>query len=62
MRRFPDEVRQDFLQRVESMAVIPYLREGVQRLSAQMQVGNVTVPVIRIGEVRIDTSSQPQGS
>lgn len=50
----PYDVRQDFLERVAFMAVYPYLREAVNRLTAELRLGSVVLPMIRQGEISIE--------
>lgn len=53
-RPIPREVRKDFLERVAIMACLPYLREAIQHIAADLRLGNLVLPIVRLGEIQID--------
>lgn len=50
----PREVQKDFLERVAAMACLPYLREAIQHIGAELQLGKLILPIVRQGELQID--------
>lgn len=50
----PADVKQDFLQRVAIMACMPYLREAIQHIAAELRLGSLVIPIVRHGEIQIE--------
>lgn len=50
--RIPEDVALEFANLVGVMAVLPYLREAVHRITDQVFGSRVLVPMIRAGELR----------
>ena len=50
----PSAVRKEFLERVASMAAVPYLRTTFQSLASEARLGNFVIPMIRQGDIHLD--------
>lgn len=57
----PTDVRKDFLERVAVMACLPYLREAIQHIAIELRLGNVVLPIVKLGEIEIDLSEGAEG-
>ena len=54
----PKDVRKDFLERVAAMACVPYLREALHHIAAEIRLGDIVIPIIKLGEVEIDVDDK----
>lgn len=59
--QIPDDVRQDFIERVAVMAVTPYIREAIQDLGTRLRVPAPLLPILRQGEFHLTVRNEPQG-
>ncbi|AXQ63903.1 hypothetical protein SEA_HORUS_51 [Gordonia phage Horus] len=57
-RKIPDEVAQEFAEKVGVMAVYPYLRAAITQLGAQLAVERPVLPLLRSGDVQL-TADEP---
>lgn len=54
-------VRKDFLERVAAMACLPYLREAIHHTATELRLGQILVPMIRLGDITIDLDDRESG-
>lgn len=57
----PEEVRQDFIERVAVMAVMPYIREALQAGAQRLSVPIPLIPILRQGEFHLTAHDSTQG-
>lgn len=54
------ELGAEFIERVSVMTAFPYLRAQAQRVAADIQVGAISIPVLRQGEFKVDREQLAQ--